>query len=679
MSCIVPRTCTEVPDDVRDREAGSQPLDAFRAEPAYVLLGDPGSGKTTAFEREREACGAQGLLVSARDFRTFDAAGHPEWRGKTLFIDGLDEVRAGMSDARASLDAIRRNLDTLGRPRFRLSCREADWLGANDRTKLDAVAPDAHVTVLRLDPLTDSDIEEILESDSRICDSRGFIREARHRGVDGFLTNPQTLDMLADVVGGGNWPASRLELFEQACRRMAREHNAEHVAAAQSPDGAPVPTGGSLLADVLDAAGRLCAIQLIAGAAGYALTPTWENGDFPAFDRCEEKWDSVCTSHQGSASPSALLRAALATKLFRAASNRRFAPVHRHVAEFLGARYLAGLIRGQESGRGLPPRRVLALVTGGDGIVVTELRGLSAWLAAQCSDAQRDLIERDAIGVGLYGDVSQFSTEKKRKLLESLQRQAFRLSSVRWTAAALTPLAAPTMEPTFKEILTAPRRREHPSFAWFVLLILTHGSRLPSLASTLLDIVRDGTWRPEVNTAALDAFLHNHPNGREKTIALRRLLADVGAGLVQDPDDDLRGVLLTALYPGELSPSDVWEYFSLPSNRERLGAYYYFWGRTVARRCSGSHVAEHLDALAARLARISHSSSRSGLMRRGWGSGRPYRTPAVVWMWATTCAWRQNRPGKHTTRERTPCPPAVVNVCRHLADRQAGSGGERKR
>ena len=80
-----------------------------------------------------------------------------------------------------------------------------------------------------------------------------------------------------------------------------------------------------------------------------------------------------------------------------------------------------------------------------------------------------------------------------------------------------------------------------------------------------------------------------------------------------------------------------------------------------------------------KLARISHSSSRSGLMRRGWGSGRPYRTPAVVWMWATTCAWRQNRPGKHTTRERTPCPPAVVNVCRHLADRQAGSGGERKR
>ena len=38
-----------------------------------------------------------------------------------------------------------------------------------------------------------------------------------------------------------------------------------------------------------------------------------------------------------------------------------------------------------------------------------------------------------------------------------------------------------------------------------------------------------------------------------------------------------------------------------------------------------------------------------------------------------------NRPGRHTTPERTTCPPAVVNVCRRLANRQAGPGGARKR
>ena len=70
-------------------------------------------------------------------------------------------------------------------------------------------------------------------------------------------------------------------------------------------------------------------------------------------------------------------------------SGNRFTPVHRHIAEFLGARYLARIIHD-----GLPARRVIALITGEDGTVVTELRGLSAWLAAHCQDARADLIER---------------------------------------------------------------------------------------------------------------------------------------------------------------------------------------------------------------------------------------------------------------------------------------------
>jgi hypothetical protein len=87
-------------------------LSAHRDDSAYVLLGDPGAGKSTAFKCEYEALGGERAhLISARDFLTL--APRTEWGDKTLFIDGLDEVRTGSSDARTPFDAIRARLDAL--------------------------------------------------------------------------------------------------------------------------------------------------------------------------------------------------------------------------------------------------------------------------------------------------------------------------------------------------------------------------------------------------------------------------------------------------------------------------------------------------------------------------------------------------------------------------------------
>ena len=66
----VERTCTEVPparDDQRSQTT-SRPLKAYRDAPAYVLLGDAGAGKTTAFETECNALGDEAILLTARDF-----------------------------------------------------------------------------------------------------------------------------------------------------------------------------------------------------------------------------------------------------------------------------------------------------------------------------------------------------------------------------------------------------------------------------------------------------------------------------------------------------------------------------------------------------------------------------------------------------------------------------------
>ena len=67
MNVIVPRTYTEIlpRDEAQNQEKNPQPLEAFRSAAAYVLLGDPGSGKTTVFQTECGALGENACLITA--------------------------------------------------------------------------------------------------------------------------------------------------------------------------------------------------------------------------------------------------------------------------------------------------------------------------------------------------------------------------------------------------------------------------------------------------------------------------------------------------------------------------------------------------------------------------------------------------------------------------------------
>ena len=571
MSIIVSRTCTEISTGNEDqhREKDSQPLETFRDVPAYVLLGDPGAGKTTAFEAECEALGdnAYFRVITADEFLTYDVSDlPPEWREKTLFIDGLDEVRAGAQGA-SEFRELRKRLRALSR--FRLSCRQADWLGTYDQERLESVSPDSKVKVLRLNPLTLCDIENILNARSDIPDAHTFIKKAERKGVDGLLANPLSLDMLAKaVVGGRSWPESRKETFEMACRKIVDEHHPGHKEA-QASKGPPSSD------QLLDAAGRLCSVQLISGAAGYTLRGQPDE-EYPALDQC------------GSGSLE-ILHYARATKLFKGVSDNRFSPFHRHIAEFLGAQHLSEVIKS-----GLPARRVIALIVGEDGTVVTEMRGLSAWLAAYCKDARADLIERDPIGVVQYGDIREFSTDEKRALLEALNREASRLDLLWRIPAAFGSLATPDMEPELKAILTdSSREEEHLSIADFVLHVLTKGDPLKSLSDLLLEIVRDDTRGLDSNTLALDAFIHNYPYREDKTSKLKALLADIQSGDVSDPNNELLGTLLLQLYPQDLPLSEVWGYFSGERNwGNSYSMYRYFWEIEILDRASDEEVAE---------------------------------------------------------------------------------------
>ena len=595
---FVERTCTVVPGREEERGseassgfAGSRPVEAFQEVAAYVLLGPPGSGKTEVFKREAGREG--GHYVTARDFLTFDAL--PEWKRGTIYIDGLDETRAGAPDGRTPFDGIRAKLNDMGSPRFRLSCREADWFGANDRDRLEAVAPDGEVLVLRLDPLSNRGVLEMLERNHDDDDPEAFVAEARDRGVEDLLRNPQNLRMLVEAVAEADaWPRTRAETFQLACQKLVSEQNPEHQIAC----GGAVDTG-----TLLDAAGRLCALLLLAGKAGVALPGTTPDANHPRLDDVP-----------GLNRP--LPRRPVETNLFATPSEGRRAPGHRQIAEFLAARHLAARIA-----EGLPVGRVLAMMTGFDGAIVSEYRGLAAWLAALSRPARAEIIERDPFGVALYGDIQRFGPHEKRLLLQASKGEIDRnpwLVSYTSSDSPLRPLVGLGLDDDMRQALTDPARDEaHQSFVLLIAEAIRDAAPCPVLAEPLMAIVRDDSWRPTIRCAALEAYMRALQDDTRISMTLRNLLDDVFTGVVATQDDDLLGTLLAELYPEDLPLADLVGYLREPARRNLWTRYGRFWTDGLIEKSTVRQMVELLDLLRLPMERVRAESGKSPRDVRG--------------------------------------------------------------
>lgn len=566
---IISRTCTEIAPDEQRRIGVA--LAELRRHRAYVLLGEPGAGKSEAFTGEADA--TEGAYIPAREF--IASAPKEAWRGKTLFIDGLDEVRAGSSGENTQLATIRKHLEALGRPSFRLSCREADWRGASDRDDLARTAPDGVIAVAHIEDLSDQDVLSLLQQNHGVANPQDFLNKAKDHRLDALLRNPQTLEMLAKAVQE-KWPGSPAETYELACRKLVVEPNKRHRDALRN---------ASFSADdLLDVAGHVCAVQLLSGIAGFSF-------DQDAADEQHPTLQSIGLS------PSPVMNQALGSRLFDArGKEEQREPVHRRIAEFLGARYLAGQLK-----KGLPYGRLAALMTA-DGGIVSDLRGLHAWLAVHHAAERPRMIAADPLGIVLYGDLKSFGTTDKHRMLEALAWEAKRYPWFRsqdWESPPFGALASEDMAEDFRAILMNETRDEaHESLLDCALEAITHGEALPSLADALLVAVRDASHWPKNRKQALTAYVHV---SRSAHGPLLTLLDDISSGRVEDTEDDLLGLLLRQLYPMHVPASRVLDYLHPRLRSNYFGTYKHFWGYEWLPKTPREDLPGLLDAFAARL------------------------------------------------------------------------------
>ncbi|MDO9113164.1 MAG: hypothetical protein Q7U63_05135 [Polaromonas sp.] len=551
------------------------PISHFSAVHAWVLIGNPGAGKTDAFKERSAAEG--GYYTIARDFVDLE---RPEDQHPLLFIDGLDEIAAGNAMGFTALGQIRSKLQKLGTPMFRISCREADWRGNTDSDALQRLVGEKSFLELHLEPLNRREVEALVAywRPSNTQSAADFIEEAKKHDLDALLDNPQTLSMLVKATEGG-WPKTKTQTYQMACAKLVQEHNDQWRAVmreAAYPDD-----------ELLQAAAYLCAHTLLSGSSGIALQRSGE-----------EKKDVLALPElpaRESAPDIALCRAALHTRLFKGTGDGELAPVHRTVAEYLAAQYLAKRIN-----EGLPSKRVLALMLGEDSGVVPELRGLHAWLAATATGNLRtELIERDPLGVILYGDVRSFMRSEKLAVLDALSNEAktytyFRTQS--WDSQSFGALATADMEEDFRRLLrSADRSPAHLALVDCVLDAMAHGQAMPGLTAELEQLVRDVSYWAGSRTEALRILIAFERAEGQWPLA-KKLLQDISTNNVQDPEDELLGTLLSALYPGQIPASELWTYLRQPKSGSLFGSYRRFWHELAEQDTPIEEIVALLDA-----------------------------------------------------------------------------------
>lgn len=451
----------------------------FEAESAIVLLGDPGMGKTTFF---REA--SRGAYFSVRSFLITPGA----IPSRTIFLDALDEYRVAISGHDPSAE-VAKALCNLQKPKFRLSCRAADWFGSTDQEVLRAASASGRVVVLELCPLSRGEILNAVQG--QVLDPSLFLKDAESMGFENLLGNPQTLELMARAWGTGIRPQSKFQVYEMGISELLKEMNPAHVS--RGP-GSHDPQ------ELSRAAAAAASAMLLSNSVGTSRAQNANGegyityGDVPCSDKV-------------------ILDAVLDRRLFTSPQVDRFEPIHRTVAEFLAAKDLAERIR-----NGLPVDRVMALICGTDGRPVASLRGLFAWLMCNLGDRAEYLVHRDPYGVAAYGDASVLPPSVQCAIWSGLQRllDPWFLSSSD-DRGTFRDLANPNTAGILRKLLQDSESGAHLKVA--VLEAIAKSKTDIELKSLIRSMVLEegsGTW---ARTSALRAYarsVHNDWSSLEK-------------------------------------------------------------------------------------------------------------------------------------------------------------------
>ena len=434
-----------------------------------VILGEPGSGKSRLLRHISSQNNA--VLRSAAAFVTHPNPALLVQRSSILLIDGLDELAAAHESE--PVNRVLSQLIRAGCPPFILSCRVADWRGAiarEDITQEYGVSPKEFF----LEPLSRAAAVEFLSTSLPAERAEALVQYFESKGIPDLYGNPLSLSLFGEVAAvSSELPNSRADLMKRACEVMWQEKSDRHDMSALSSIGEDA---------ALDAAGAAAAALLLTGSETIGITRS-----------AAPRAGSLGLPDIQSLPQATHVRPIIGSRLFTRAhgTTDQVKPVHRSVAEYLGARWLARIATNE-----LQRERLLSFITIDSGVPAS-LRGLYAWLPHFDARFASTVIATDPYGLLRYGDADGLSVNQGRDLLHSLQRLEIENPFFRaedWTRHSAKGLIHPELRDDIREILLSTRTTTH-------------------LRSLILEAIRDSRIATDLASDLLAILLKE--NGRE--------------------------------------------------------------------------------------------------------------------------------------------------------------------
>ena len=548
-------------------------LEALADIRCLALLGEPGSGKSEEFNQQVEVFSAAHptdlvLPFQLRDYQTdvklcndiFD--NNPTFQTWVqgdqklyLYLDSLDE---GLLTIPILANILVREFRKYPADRLylRIACRTAEW-PTTLTTGIQEHWGEEAFKAYELLPLRVKDIEEAARSEG--IDPRKFFEELARRQVGPLAIKPVTLKFLIGLFHKhAAFPQTQAELYAEGCRYLCEEWNQSRRDSHRK--------GKLTSAQKFLVAQRIAAISIFANRNAVWMGPLLS---LPGGDVAIEE---LTSGSEGTGSErfhvgEDEIRETLSTGLFTSRGPDRMGWAHQTYAEFLAARYLREhrFTFGQKFG-------LIAHAEDAGGMIIPQLRETAAWLASTDKETFQWILRIDPVTL-LRTDVTSVDSDDLSALVDRLLETA---NNDEWIDRdwSLHGSYSKLKHAGLADQLSPYIRDKHMgTFARRLATDIAEACEVRSLQDDLADLALDPGEDIHLRVNAAYAVVRI---GDSQTKARLRTLATGEAG--DDPDDELKGRGLRALWPDHISSDELFRLLTHPKRPSLYGSYKSFLG-----------------------------------------------------------------------------------------------------